>query len=104
MLTVGSVIPVAVYARATADQVAIAIDVIDTIGTGPELVLVGIEPRKTRLLPRIWMFPLSLTEIPHGMRGINQRIITQVPLTTLHLSYLCANAHHGMDKFIQFIQ
>src|SRR5690606_23422658 len=68
---------------AAAEQVTVAINVVDAVHHRPELVGCHPAQREYRLLPGIAALPVA-GDVGQGMRGIMQRIVLGAPLALLH--------------------
>src|SRR5690606_36682251 len=86
--------------RTGAEQIAVAIDIVDAVDHRP--VFVGGHPGqgKYRLFPGVAALPVA-GEVGHDVRRLAQRVVLTVPLPLFDPGDLFADGQHGVDETVQ---
>jgi hypothetical protein len=87
--------------RAGADQVAVAIDVVDAADRAPVLVGARGAGREAALDAAVSALPAVVGDVVHGVRRMAQRRGLDLPAALFDLRYLVADRDHGVAEAIQ---
>src|SRR5262245_45063880 len=89
------------WLHAGADQVAVAVGVVDAVDRGP--ILVAVESgRIAAESARIRPLPLVVGEIERGMRRVLERIVTLRHAPRLYLPDFLPDGDHGVAETVDF--
>lgn len=88
---------------ARADQVAVAVSLIDTTHSGPDFAS-KVDPRGgvSSLLPRVAMVPLVCHQVVQSVGSILQNIVLSVNFTTFDLCDFCPDLLKGVNQPVEF--
>ena len=87
-----------------ADEVAVAVAVVDAGDIDPVLPVVEVGEVKGSLLPRVGVAPLVGGHLVEGMGGILEHIILLVSLTIHDLLDVGADALHHLDEAVELLE
>src|SRR5213592_201572 len=86
--------------RARAEQIPIAVDVVDAASCGPEFVVARPRRGKSCLLARVGTVPLVGRDLSGGMRRVLEQIALPILFSVGDCLHLCVNGDHRIAETI----
>ena len=84
-----------------ADEVTIAIGIVNSPDRRPEFILFEVWYRIRRFLTRVGVFPLIRHDLDRRVRGILENIVDRMRFAVVNFADFPANGQHGFAKTVE---
>ena len=89
--------------RARAEQISIAVDVVDAANCGPEFVVARPRRGKSCLLARVGAVPFVGRDLSRGVRRVLEQIALPILFSVRDCLHLGVNGNHRIAKTIKLV-